>query len=380
MRKDIRLELRGAEPKGAERGATIAFTISYRGQRPADRRPRHQHAGVLLHRGEPEGPRAAGHRDRRLPPGPARRRRRRKLDAAGAAGQRVQEAPRRASCRRSSRSTWRALERLNAQLRLNNDNQTRAPRAAGDPRPPDGREPASGAARHRCPRGRLAVVVDPPAARLARLRQELAELRTRFSDQYPDVVRRQGRDRRPRAEVASAAQRGGARRRRGPPRPAGPADPAPPAAAGHRRGRRRAQDPQGRGASASATPSPSTSSGSQNTPVREQEFKELSRDYDSTKELLRLAPQALRRGPDRREHGAAPEGRAVPDPRAGDAAPTGRIAPNRPRLLGDGPRPRARPGGRPGPPGRAARHVLPHPRRPPRVHAVPRCSRASRAS
>ena len=83
-------------------------------------------------------------------------------------------------------SNLAVLDRLTAQLRLNSDNQNRAlerrealarqfagsdglvPHAVGV----SGTEPA-----------------DPATVRLARLHQELAELQTRFSDKYPDVVR-----------------------------------------------------------------------------------------------------------------------------------------------------------------------------------------------
>jgi polysaccharide chain length determinant protein (PEP-CTERM system associated) len=74
------------------------------------------------------------------------------------------------------------LDRLNTQLRLNGEQQIRALER-----------------RDRLERERIeaATAVDPgpaadsPAARLARARQELAELRRKFSDAYPDVVRAQ---------------------------------------------------------------------------------------------------------------------------------------------------------------------------------------------
>lgn len=72
------------------------------------------------------------------------------------------------------------LERLNTQLRLNSDNQVRALERRETLRRQLGEAgglagPAGGS--------------DATAVRIARLRQELTELRTRFSEKYPDVVR-----------------------------------------------------------------------------------------------------------------------------------------------------------------------------------------------
>jgi succinoglycan biosynthesis transport protein ExoP len=79
------------------------------------------------------------------------------------------------------------LDRLNTQLRLNGEHQLRLIER-----------------RERLERDRLDAesaiernqAADSPATRLARARQELADLRRKFSDQYPDVVRAQ-------AEVAN---------------------------------------------------------------------------------------------------------------------------------------------------------------------------------
>ena len=70
------------------------------------------------------------------------------------------------------------LERLNAQLHLNSENQIRAiERREKLLKPPGG----AGALRIEGDEG--------PAERLARLKRELLDLRTRYSDKYPDVVR-----------------------------------------------------------------------------------------------------------------------------------------------------------------------------------------------
>ena len=71
------------------------------------------------------------------------------------------------------------LERLNAQLRLNSDNQLRAM---------ERRERLLKHLADLDPAG-SAGGPDATATRIGRLKQELTELRTRFSDKYPDVVR-----------------------------------------------------------------------------------------------------------------------------------------------------------------------------------------------
>ena len=76
----------------------------------------------------------------------------------------------------------------------------------------------------------------------------------------------------------------------------------------------------------------------ENTPRREQEFQDISRDYDTTKELYQSLVEAPRGGPARREHGAASEGRAVPDPGSGGALDGDRPRRTASGLLADGPR------------------------------------------
>jgi polysaccharide biosynthesis transport protein len=71
------------------------------------------------------------------------------------------------------------LDRLNAQLRLNGEHQLRL--VERRERLERERIEAESAARTQA--------ADSPAARLAKARQDLAELRRTFSDQYPDVVR-----------------------------------------------------------------------------------------------------------------------------------------------------------------------------------------------
>jgi polysaccharide biosynthesis transport protein len=176
-------------------------------------------------------------------------------------------------------SNLAVLDRLTAQLRLNSDNQNRALErrealarqfAGSDGMVPpavgvSGMEPA-----------------DPATVRLARLHQELAELQTRFSDKYPDVVRLKAdiavleTQLRTRPETASA--------------PAQPeAAPNPftfklrqviaeveAEIAALRSEERRLREDFG-----------TYQRRVENTPLREQEFQELSRDYETTSELYR---------------------------------------------------------------------------------------------
>jgi polysaccharide biosynthesis transport protein len=182
------------------------------------------------------------------------------------------------------------LDRLTAQLRLNSDNQNRAleRREAlsrqlliGEGAMVGTVGPVAGV------RGPVAAMsggelADPATVRLARLHQELAELQTRFSDKYPDVVRLK-------AEIAALEEQ--LRRR-----PATASVLAQPAAAPNpltfqlrqviaeleseiaalRSEERRLREDF-------ATYQRRV----ENTPLREQEFQELYRDYETTSELYR---------------------------------------------------------------------------------------------
>jgi len=166
------------------------------------------------------------------------------------------------------------LERLTAQLRLNSENQNRAlERRETLARQLAGSE------------GTLTVAAagglepaDPSAVRLARLHQELAELQTRFSDKYPDVVRLK-------SEIAALETQ--MRTRPGTTQPDAAPNPfvfklrqvivetEAEIAALRSEERRLRED--------FATYQRRV----ENTPLREQEFQELSRDYETTSELYR---------------------------------------------------------------------------------------------
>ena len=168
------------------------------------------------------------------------------------------------------------LESLNTQLRLNSDNQIRAAErrdsltallaeAASSPQ-------AFGAA------ARRPAAAEPRAVRLARLRQELASARSRYTEEHPTVVRLK-------AEIAATE--------REPAEPAGDQGgaPAPSSSPYVLRLREtlsaaesevkilKAEEQRLRAAIAAYQ------ARVENTPKREQEFQEISRDYESTKQL-----------------------------------------------------------------------------------------------
>jgi protein tyrosine kinase modulator len=188
------------------------------------------------------------------------------------------------------------LERLNTQLRLNNENQNRAlERRDLLARRLDEAESSAGvalAAPSLTGAPGVAPAAETPAARLHRLRQELAELRTRYKESYPDVVQMRSRI----ATVEQQLRQANAARTDDTDAKAPVADAKAVAAplnpqvvklkesigdieveistlkAEERRLREDLAVYQRR---------------VENTPYREQEFQELSRDYDTTSELYR---------------------------------------------------------------------------------------------
>jgi polysaccharide chain length determinant protein (PEP-CTERM system associated) len=173
MRKDILLETTGASARG--RGATIAFTVSYRGSDPQtvalvtntlasfyieeDLRARSRQASgttAFLGTQLAETKRRLDEQEGKV--GEFKRR------AMGELPQQIQ-------------SNLAALESLNNQLRLNAENQVRtlARREALSKDLNDLIASGGGP--------------EPAAVRLARLKGELAELRTRYTDRWPDIIR-----------------------------------------------------------------------------------------------------------------------------------------------------------------------------------------------
>jgi len=186
MRRDIRIEFKGGDPQVA-RGPTIAFTLSYRGRDPETvAKVTNTLASLFVEENV----------------------KRRERQAAGTAeflrvqleemkGKLNQEERRLSEFKESHigelpeqmEANLATLQRLNTEMRLNKENQMRAldrlermrlTRQLVEARAsvPDGGDGA-------VPGGDAEAL----AARLSRLNQELTELRTRFSEKYPDVIR-----------------------------------------------------------------------------------------------------------------------------------------------------------------------------------------------
>jgi polysaccharide chain length determinant protein (PEP-CTERM system associated) len=273
MRRDVQVELRGVDAV-VRGGGIVAFTVSYVGREPATvAAVANTLASYYLEENTLARERQASSTAeflRRQLDGVKGRLTRQEERLSGFKKQHVGETP------ESLESNIAVLERLTAQLRLNSDNQSRAgERRESLRRQLAGSEPGAPAA--------VAAAVDPRVTHLARLRDELAQLRTRFSDRYPDVIRLQ-------AEIAGAERRL-ARSPAAEDEPAaGPAPPPSPAVLALRHELEEAEI-EARRLKAEEQRLRDDFARYQlrveNTPLREREYQELSRDYDSTAELYR---------------------------------------------------------------------------------------------
>jgi polysaccharide biosynthesis transport protein len=183
------------------------------------------------------------------------------------------------------------LERLNTQFRLNGERQIRV----RDQQQELERQLEAVAARASAPTSRLrsapapAQPDDPLAMRLNRLKQTLNELRAQFSDKYPDVVRLK-------AEIAQLESQLGAVKQQRPADEGASAEPEPPTPTvdprltqlQHALSQIDLETKALRDEEAHLRTAMSTyQTRVDNTPRRDLEYQELSRDYDSTKELYR---------------------------------------------------------------------------------------------
>jgi polysaccharide chain length determinant protein (PEP-CTERM system associated) len=178
MRNDIHLELKGVDVRGQSQ-ATVAFSLSYQGAAPLTvARVANTLASFYIEENMKVRERQAS--------GTAEflrvqlRETRRRLDQQE---QSVSEFKRRymGELPQQMEANLATLERLQMQLRLNADGQTRAQERRSFLRAQlsevaSGSSVGPGGTRESAP------------SRLARLRQDLTELRTRYSDKYPDVV------------------------------------------------------------------------------------------------------------------------------------------------------------------------------------------------
>ena len=285
MRKDIKLELKGAETRG-QREATVAFTISYQGSDPTTvALVTNTLASFYIEENLKARERQAAGTAEFLKAQLAETKQR--LDEQE---QRVSEFKRRhiGELPQQMEANLGTLERLHTQLRLNADNQTRAT----ERRQALSNQLAEAESLLATPA--LAASVGgsgrPPSrsetleARLAKSKEELAKLRTQFSDKYPDVVLLAAEISALERELADAESRDPKREEKALPQ----ATPLTPyvlrlkEALSEVEGETKvlkSEDKRLRDAIA-------TYQGRiENVPKREQEFRELSRDYESTREL-----------------------------------------------------------------------------------------------
>jgi polysaccharide biosynthesis transport protein len=262
MRRDVTIEVKGVDQPGG-RVVTVAFVLGYRGRDPQTV------AAVTNALAE-----AYVEENVRL----------REQQAAGTAaflrGQ-LAETKRRLdeqeSRVRAFRSRWvgelpqqvgvnmATLERLHAQLHLASANQLRAVdrRAALD--------------KQLAELDTSAAAPETGATKLTKLKQELAELRRRFTDAYPDVIRLRAEVARLEQDLATAEPSA--------PAPAAPRDPATARVRAAMRdadaeiAALKAEEQRVRNDIAAYQRRVDTA------PQREQELQELSRDYDMTKDV-----------------------------------------------------------------------------------------------
>ena len=304
MRKDIQLDLRSAEVKGTERRATIAFALRYRGSDPQTVAVvTNTLASFYIEENLKVRERQAASTSEFL---------RIQLEQVKAKldqqEKQVSEFKKRyaGELPQENEVNLATLERLNTQLRLNTDNQARVlerrailDRQMAEMMPATERAGAGNDAASAVSSSGRYAAPDPAAVRLARLRQELAELKTRFSDRYPDVIRLK-------AEIADAEKElGEAKSSRAAALAAGGSDSATGDTSVARppmrplatpdpfflRLRQAIDEAEAEGKILKAeegrlrTTIQSYQQRVQSTPLREQQYKELARDYDSTREL-----------------------------------------------------------------------------------------------
>lgn len=176
MRRDIQLEPKGVQPRGRG-GATIAFSLSYLGSDPQTvALVTNTLASFFIEENLKVRERQATGTTEFLKVQLQEVKQR--LDGQE---RRVSEFKRRfiGELPQQIQANLATLEGLNAQVRLNSDNQTRALERRG------------ALVKQLAEAGSFGPEGGPDAiaARIAQLKQELMQLRTRFSDRYPDVIR-----------------------------------------------------------------------------------------------------------------------------------------------------------------------------------------------
>jgi len=328
MRGDIKLELKGVEARG-QREATVAFTISYQGNEPGTvSLVTNTLASFYIE----EDLKARG----RQATGTAEflkvqlEETKKRLDIHE---QRVSEFKRRhlGELPQQMEANLATLERLHAQLRLNADSQTRASERrqalSSQLAEADSLLVAAAAAP-----GGPGAPRETSEARLARLKQELTRLRTQFSAKYPDVVLLAAEVTALEREVADAKAHE-LKPEENPATP--PVTPLTPYVLRLKEALSEAETDIKvlKGEERRLRDGIAAYQGRvENVPRREQEFRELSRDYESTRELYssllkRYEEAQLAESMEQRQKG---EQFRVLDPAIPNSEPA---APNRFRLL-----------------------------------------------
>jgi succinoglycan biosynthesis transport protein ExoP len=175
LRREAQLNLQGVE-QSTGRTETIAFTLSYSGRDPEMvARVANTLAAFYIEGNSQNRERQAAETAEFLQAQLADTKR--ELDQQEKRANAFKQ--RRATVLQQVEVGLTALERLNTQLRLNNESQLRAIERRE-------RIELQLAASESTP---AAPPVDGPAARVTKLREELSELRRQYSDRYPEVVR-----------------------------------------------------------------------------------------------------------------------------------------------------------------------------------------------
>ena len=339
MRGDIKLELKGIELKGASQ-ATVAFTISYQGSDPGTvSLVTNTLASFYIEENLKARERqATGTADfLKVQLGETKKR----LDEQE---QRVSEFKRRhlGELPQQMDANLATLERLHTQLRLNADNQTRAAERRQALSSQLAEAESLLATPPAAPSGPAAAPPESAELRLTRLKEDLTKLRTQFSEKYPDVTLLAAEVAALEREIADAKSRereladAKSREPKTEEKPAAPqAGPLTPyvlrlkEALGEVEAEIRivkGEDQRLRDGIAAYQ------ARVENVPRREQEFRELSRDYESTRELYqsllkRYEEAQLAESMEQRQKG---EQFRVLDPALPSPEPA---APNRVRLL-----------------------------------------------
>jgi succinoglycan biosynthesis transport protein ExoP len=274
MRRDIKLELKSADVKGQERQATVAFAISYRGVDPNTvALVTNTLASFYIEENLKVRQRQAVGTTEFLQVQLDETKK--KVDEQE---KQVSEFKRRylGELPQQMDANMATLERLNMQLRMNVDSQTRA----SERRQLLASQLAEAETVGVTGPGGTMAEPESPSGRLARLKRELPTLLTRFSEKYPDVIQTK-------AEIAALEKQLAETKsdEKGDPKPVVPSSPyvmrlreakseADSEAKVLKNEEKRLRD-------AIAV----YQSRLDNVPRREQEFKEFSRDYESTRNL-----------------------------------------------------------------------------------------------